>query len=155
MDAEEFPNISGIEELKPEQLKALDLQTDYEKDYTQKEVAEKVDRVPRTIRNWEKDPTYKSVKKTLSLLRMPLDKVDKAMVKEAEQGNTAAARLLYKRAGLIDGEKSIINIEQKQAQATDDQSQKETIDLSEQIENDPEVRKAFRTIRRKQQRANQ
>lgn len=155
MDTEDFPNISGIEDLKPEQLKALDLQTDYENDYTQKEVAEKVDRVPRTIRNWEKDPTYKSVKKTLSLLRMPMDKVDKAMVKEAEQGNTAAARLLYKRAGLIDGEKSVINIEQKQAQSSDNQSQKETIDLSEQIENDPEVRKAFRTIRKKQQNANQ
>lgn len=46
-----------------------------------------------------------------------------------------------------------LNINQNQAQSSENQDQTETVDLSEQIENDPELRNAYRRIRKAQQEA--
>lgn len=54
-----------------------------------------------------------------------------------------------------DGEGLTINIEQKQAQSGEVQQAKETINLSEQIENDSDLREAYRTIQRAKQGGDQ
>lgn len=83
------------------------------------------------------------------------DKSNKAKVRlQADKAVIEQVRKVAEMFGLEssdDGEGLTINIEQKQAQSGETQSNKETINLSEQIENDPSIREAYRTIQRARQ----
>ena len=135
-------DIAGIEELTSEQLEAIKLLVDYDIDLTYKEVADKVGVHEKTLYNWRKnDDNFVEVKKKAAEAGLieKIDKVNKALLKGALEGNARLLKLYYERVGMYVERQEISGpdggaIETKQEYDLSNLSDEE-LDLMHEIQN--------------------
>jgi transposase len=85
--------------LSANQLKAIEMLIDIENNYTRSEIAAKVKVSEATLYNWLKKPEFLEElnKASEEFFRSSLYKVNEALLKKTEKGDTAAMRLYYEK----------------------------------------------------------
>lgn len=108
--ADSLQDISGIEHLSPKQIKAIMLLCDYDRNMTYRAIAKEVGVCYKTLYNWRtKDKHFMNVKKKASelLLEEKIDRVNRALLNGAMEGNARLIKLYYERLGLYKDRKEI------------------------------------------------
>ena len=103
-------DIAGFKELTDKQIEAIKLLVDYEQDLSYKDIADKVGVHYKTLYNWRKnDKTFIEVKKEAAEAGLieKVDKVNRALLKGALEGNARLIKLYYKRIGMYVDKKEI------------------------------------------------
>lgn len=104
------PNSSENSNLTSQQLQAIELLVDYDNNMTYGEIASEVGVSERTLWEWRnRNDEFIAKKKELSErgLKEKIDKVNKALIDGAEDGDPRLIKLYYERIGLYKDRKEI------------------------------------------------
>lgn len=161
----EWDKIENYQDLEPEAKAFVDwlvLPNELRDTETQAQLADDLGVGERTLSDWQKRQQFIEIKnkryrdvRALQDLETIMDATkNRAVNREGKEANEATEIWLkwFYNEDMSGG--PTFNINQSQAQSSENQEQTETVDLSEQLEDDPELRNAYRRIRKAQQKAN-